>query len=185
MNGYVCAVSQEASGYCPDDPVPTTTVDPNGLPCASLDSSGYCPGDDPAAVTDPGGQSCATLDAQGYCPGDDPAPTAATTTPAGTVSEQQALDAAEQYLGMGTGFSRQGLIDQLDSAYGNQFSKADATWAVDHSDANWDDQAVDAAKGYMQMGGFSRASLIQQLTSPYGNKFTHAQAVYAADKVGL
>lgn len=46
-------------------------------------------------------------------------------------------------------------------------------------------QAVDAAKGYMQMGGFSRASLIEQLTSSAGNGFTQAQAEYAASKVGL
>jgi hypothetical protein len=49
--------------------------DPNGLGCATLDSLGYCPGDDPAPqVTDPSGQSCATLDSSGYCPGDDPPP---------------------------------------------------------------------------------------------------------------
>ncbi len=103
----------------------------------------------------------------------------------GTVSEQQALTAAQGYLSDGQGFSRQGLIDQLDSSAGDGFSEADATWAVDHSDANWDQQAVEAAKGYMQMGGFSRSSLIDQLTSSAGDKFTYSQAVYAADKVGL
>jgi hypothetical protein len=46
-------------------------------------------------------------------------------------------------------------------------------------------QAVDAAEGYMQMGGFSQASLIQQLTSSAGNGFTQAQAEYAASQVGL
>jgi hypothetical protein len=101
------------------------------------------------------------------------------------VSQQQALIAAEDYLNLGTGFSRQGLIDQLDSAAGNGFSQADATWAVDHSGADWDAQAVEAAKGYMQLGGFSRSSLIDQLTSPYGSQFTYAQAVYAVSKVGL
>ncbi len=63
---------------------------------------------------------------------------------------------------------------------------ADATWGVDHSDANWDDQAVDCAKGYMADGqGFSRQGLIDQMTSAYGNKFTQAQAEYAANAVGL
>jgi hypothetical protein len=106
--------------------------------------------------------------------------------PAGTASQMQALAAAGNYLGDGQGFSRQGLIDQLDSSFGSNFSVADATWAVDHSDANWDDQAVDCAKGYMGDGqGFSRQGLIQQMTSAYGNKFTEAQAEYAANAVGL
>jgi hypothetical protein len=48
----------------------------------------------------------------------------------------------------------------------------------------WDQQAVDAAKGYLSLGqGFSRSSLLQQLTSSYGNGFTQAQAQYAVDKV--
>jgi hypothetical protein len=119
-----------------------------------------------------------------------PAPASAAapadTGPAGTASQMQALAAAETYLGDGQGFSRQGLIDQLDSSYGNSFPVADATWAVDHSDANWDDQAVDCAKGYMSDGqGFSRQGLIDQMTSAYGNKFTEAQATYAANAVGL
>ena len=63
---------------------------------------------------------------------------------------------------------------------------ADATWGVDHSDANWNAQAVDCAKAYMNLGtGFSRQGLIQQMTSDYGSKFTEAQAEYAANAVGL
>jgi hypothetical protein len=102
------------------------------------------------------------------------------------VSQQQALDSAQSYLGLDSGFSRQGLIDQLDSPYGGKFSVADATWATDHSGADWDAQAVLAAKGYMNLGtGFSRSGLIDQLDSPYGGKFTLAQATYAANHVGL
>jgi hypothetical protein len=119
-----------------------------------------------------------------------PAPATPTATapaaPAGpTVSQQQALEAAQSYLDMGSGFSRAGLIDQLSSQSGNGFSVADATWAADHSGADWDAQAVMSAQGYMKMGGFSRSSLIDQLTSPYGGQFTYAQAVYAANQVGL
>lgn len=113
-------------------------------------------------------------------------PAPAASAPAGTASQVQALAAAESYLGDGQGFSRQGLTDQLDSPDGNSFPVADATWAVDHSDANWDDQAVDCAKGYMSDGqGFSRQGLIDQMTSAYGNKFTEAQAEFAATAVGL
>jgi len=110
----------------------------------------------------------------------------ASTGQHGTTSELQALVAAQSYLGDGQGFSRQGLIDQLDSPAGDNFSVADATWAVNHSGANWDDQAVDCAKGYMSDGqGFSRQGLIDQMTSAYGNKFTQAQATHAANAVGL
>jgi hypothetical protein len=111
---------------------------------------------------------------------------AAPAKPAVTASQQQALDSAQSYLGLDSGFSRQGLIDQLDSPYGGKFSVADATWATDHSGADWDAQAVLAAKGYMNLGtGFSRSGLIDQLDSPYGGKFTLAQATYAANHVGL
>ena len=112
--------------------------------------------------------------------------TSAPAAPGGpTVSQQQALDSAKSYLDMGTGFSRAGLIDQLSSSAGDQFSVADATWAVDHSGADWYAQAVMSAKGYMKMGGFSRASLIDQLTSSAGEQFTLAQATYAVNQVGL
>lgn len=106
--------------------------------------------------------------------------------PAITGSQQQAIDAAQDYLDLGSGFSRQGLIDQLTSHYGNGFSTADATFAVDYLHPDWDVQAVESAKGYLALGtGFSRQGLIDQLTSPYGSKFTYGQAVYAVDKVGL
>ena len=101
-----------------------------------------------------------------------PAAPAKPAKPAVTASQQQALDSAQSYLGLDSGFSRQGLIDQLDSPYGGKFSVADATWATDHSGADWDAQAVLAAKGYMNLGtGFSRSGLIDQLDSPYGGKF--------------
>ena len=67
----------------------------------------------------------------------------------------------------------------------SKFSVADATWAVAHSGADWNAQAVMSAKGYMKLGGFSRAGLIDQLTSPYGEQFTLAQATYAVNQVGL
>ena len=63
---------------------------------------------------------------------------------------------------------------------------ADATWAVDHSGADWKAQAVLSAKSYVSDGsGFIRQGLIDQLTSQYGEGFTYAQASYAATTVGL
>lgn len=101
-----------------------------------------------------------------------------------TLAQQNAIDAAKDYLSM-EGFSRQGLIDQLSSSYGNGFSTADATFAVDHIKVNWNAQAVRAARAYLDFEPFSRQGLIDQLTSAYGSQFTLAQATYAADRVGL
>ena len=99
--------------------------------------------------------------------------------------DQQAVDAGQGYLSEGQGFSEQGLLQQLTSSAGSGFTQAQAEYAISSLHPDWDAQAVDAAKGYMQMGGFSQASLIQQLTSSYGSGFTQAQAEYAASQVGL
>ena len=99
--------------------------------------------------------------------------------------DQQAVDAANGYLSEGQGFSEQGLLQQLTSSAGDGFTEAQAEYAISSVHPDWDAQAVDAAKGYMQMGGFSQASLIQQLTSSAGDGFTEAQAEYAASQVGL
>lgn len=108
------------------------------------------------------------------------------STPAATVSQMQALAAAKNYLSDGQGFSEKSLTQQLTAKVANGFDEADAEWAVAHSGADWNAQAVMAAKNYMSDGqGFSRTSLIQQLTSSFGNGFTEAQAEYAVDKVGL
>jgi hypothetical protein len=98
---------------------------------------------------------------------------------------QQAVDAANGYLSEGQGFSKQGLLRQLTSSSGDGFSEAQAEYAINSLHPDWDAQALDAAKGYMQLGGFSQSSLIQQLTSSSGDGFTQAQAEYAASQVGL
>ena len=99
--------------------------------------------------------------------------------------DAQAVDAGNGYLTEGEGFSEQGLLQQLTSSAGDGFTEAQAEYAINSLHPDWDAQAVDSAKGYMQMGGFSQASLIQQLTSSAGNGFTQAQAQYAASQVGL
>jgi hypothetical protein len=99
--------------------------------------------------------------------------------------DAQAVDAGNGYLTEGEGFSEQGLLQQLTSSAGDGFTEAQAEYAINSLHPDWDAQAVDSAKGYMQMGGFSQASLIQQLTSSAGSGFTQAQAQYAASQVGL
>lgn len=98
----------------------------------------------------------------------------------------QAASAAKGYLTSGMGFSQASLTAQLTSSAGNGFTAEQAADAVSKSGADWNAQAVDAAKGYVSSGmGFSRSSLIEQLSSTAGNQFTQAQAEYAASKVGL
>lgn len=101
-----------------------------------------------------------------------------------SVSQQNALRSAGQYLAM-SGFSRKGLIEQLSSEAGEGYPVKDATWAVDHVKADWNEQAVRSAKEYLKMTPFSRKDLIEQLSSAAGEGYTVAQATYAADKVGL
>ena len=141
----------------------------------------------PAAVsvTDPNGMTCTTTTVQlnGYCPGDSPATTPAATTPAApqyTVSQQSAIQDAESYLQAEPGFSKLGLIGQLEF---DKFSYADARFAVSHITVSWYAQAAADARNYMQdEGGFSYGSLVQQLEF---DKFTPAQAQYGAKAAGL
>lgn len=103
-----------------------------------------------------------------------------------TIAQRQALASAESYLGMGSGFSKAGLYQQLHSSAGEGFSASLARFAVDHVKVNWDHQAVLSARGYMSMQpGWSCASLVQQLSSSYGEGFTLSQAQYAARVVGV
>jgi len=105
-----------------------------------------------------------------------------TTEPPGptlTPSQEQAIRAAQSYLDF-TAFSRQGLIDQLSSEYGNQFSVEDATFAVDSSNTDWNAQAVKSAQSYLEFSAFSCQGLIDQLSSEYGSQFTVEQATHGA-----
>jgi hypothetical protein len=71
------------------------------------------------------------------------------------MGQRQARDAAKSYLRSGS-FSRAGLIHQLESPYGEDFSHRDAVWGVNHAHANWYAEAVEAAKSYLRSGHFSR-----------------------------
>lgn len=94
----------------------------------------------------------------------------------------RALRSAESYLAM-SGFSKQGLYEQLSSSAGEGFTQAQAQYAVDHVDADWKKEAVESARSYLEMSPMSRADLIEQLSSSAGEGFTYDQAVYAVDKV--
>lgn len=97
--------------------------------------------------------------------------------------QKNAVRSANAYLDM-TGFSRDGLIGQLSSSYGDGYTVADATAAVDSLSVNWDAQAVRSAQQYLNMMGFSCSGLIEQLSSDAGDKYTVSQATYAAQQSG-
>lgn len=113
-----------------------------------------------------------------------PPTTTAPTQPSLTQQQQSAVASAKQYLSLGSGFSQQGLIDQLDSSAGGGYTVNDATVAVDSLNENWNAQAVLSAKGYLQTSPFSCSALIQQLDSSAGGEFTVAQATYGATQAG-
>jgi len=105
------------------------------------------------------------------------------SAPALTGPQKNAVRAAESYLRI-SGFSRNGLIEQLSSSAGNGFNINDATAAVDSMNVDWKQQAVKSAKQYLQLMGFSCQGLIQQLSSQAGNKYTVEEARFGAKQAG-
>lgn len=98
--------------------------------------------------------------------------------PSMTAAQSNAVRKAESYLDF-TSFSRKGLIDQLKF---DGFSTADATYAVDHVDVSWNEQAEKKAKSYLDFTAFSRSGLIDQLVF---DGFTSAQARHGVTAAGL
>lgn len=108
-----------------------------------------------------------------------------TTVPVPHLTQQQktAVASAKQYLSFDA-FSQAGLIAQLDSPDGGQFSVNDATVAVDSLTVDWNAEAVKSAKSYMKLEPMSCQALIDQLDSSAGAQFTVAQATYGAQQAG-
>lgn len=96
----------------------------------------------------------------------------------GTVSQQQALSTAEDYLAY-MPFSRVGLIEQLEY---EGFSNEDATYAVDNVGADWAEQAVLSAESYLDVTAFSRDGLVDQLVY---EGFTDSEATNAVDSLDV
>lgn len=91
------------------------------------------------------------------------------------IDGRTASEAAASYLSS-LSFSRDGLIEQL--VY-EGYSQSDAVAAADSCGANWNEQAIGAAKDYLStFPDMSRDDLIEQLEH---EKFTHEQAVYGAE----
>lgn len=98
--------------------------------------------------------------------------------PSMTVSQMNAIESAQSYLNY-SAFSRKGLIEQLEF---EDYSNADATYAVDYVDADWNEQAAKAAADYLDYSSFSRQGLIDQLLY---EGYTQKQAEYGVNQAGL
>lgn len=96
-----------------------------------------------------------------------------------TGPQKNAVRSAKQYLTL-KGFSRDGLIKQLSSDYGDGYEVNDAAIAVDSLNINWNKQAARSAEQYLLLQGFSCSRLIKQLSSAYGDGYTISQATYGA-----
>lgn len=100
-----------------------------------------------------------------------------------TGPQKNAVRSAQQYLSL-QGFSRNGLIEQLSSDYGDGYNVSDATAAVDSLNIDWNKQAVRSAKQYLSIQGFSCKGLVEQLSSSAGDKYTQSQATYGTTQAG-
>jgi hypothetical protein len=112
-------------------------------------------------------------------------PATAPPAPLESPGQANARRSAAQYLSLGNGFSRTGLIEQLSSSAGEGFSLADATYGVDATNTDWNAQACLSAKAYLELEPFSHDGLVEQLSSEAGEQYTPDEAEYGVTCAGL
>ena len=99
-----------------------------------------------------------------------------------TMAQENSYGSAKDYIDNGA-FSKQGLLQQLTSEYGEGYEKKDARFAIKllekNREVNWKEEAAESAREYLDNGAFSKQGLLQQLTSDSGEGFTEKQARYA------
>lgn len=104
-----------------------------------------------------------------------PAEPAEPAAPSMSAGQENAVAAAQDYLDY-SGFSAKGLTEQLTF---EDYSQADAEFAVANVDVDWNAEAVESAKDYLDYSSFSAQGLHEQLTF---EGFTPEQAQYAVDQ---
>ncbi|WP_194396709.1 Ltp family lipoprotein [Microbacterium atlanticum] len=103
--------------------------------------------------------------------------TAEAPAPVYTLAQQNAIRKAQSYLDF-SGFSRVGLIDQLEY---EGFSTEDATFGADNAGADWNAEAAEKAASYLEFTSFSREGLYDQLAY---EGFTDAEIQHGLAAVG-
>lgn len=103
---------------------------------------------------------------------------AQTTAPATvTVGMKNAVSTAKRYIKL-TGFSRPGLIDQLEY---EGYTEEESVYGADNCGADWNKECAETAQSYMKLMSFSRSGLIDQLKY---EGYTDAQITYGLSAVG-
>ena len=91
---------------------------------------------------------------------------------------EQASQSARNLLSFG-GFSRQGLIEQLEY---EGYTNSEATFGADAQNADWNEQASRVAQSYLDFAEFTRQELVNQLLF---DDFAQSEAEYGVNAVGL
>jgi hypothetical protein len=97
--------------------------------------------------------------------------------PVYTLAQQNAISKAQSYLDF-SGFSRAGLIDQLEY---EGYSVDDSTFGADNAGADWSAEAAEKAASYLEFSSFSREGLYDQLAY---EGFTDAEIQFGLAAVG-
>ncbi|MDW4572113.1 Ltp family lipoprotein [Microbacterium sp. M3] len=103
--------------------------------------------------------------------------TAEAPKPVYTLAQQNAIGKAQSYLRF-SGFSRTGLIDQLEY---EGYSTEEATFGADNAGADWNAEAAEKAASYLEFSSFSRQGLYDQMAY---EGFTDAEIQFALAAVG-
>lgn len=69
----------------------------------------------------------------------------------------------------------------MTSEYADQFTAEEAQYAVDNVQADWNENALESARSYLEMFEMSNEEIFDQLTSAYGDQFAAEQAQYAIE----
>lgn len=75
--------------------------------------------------------------------------------------------------------SKSMMLQRLHHRFEGGYSREAALWAVEHLDANWDDNAVQLARSYQQLMDVPPATIYRYLR--YGDDFSDTEAQYAID----
>lgn len=94
-----------------------------------------------------------------------------------TLGEKNAAKSARNYISI-MAFSYSGLIKQLEF---EGYSTEEATYGVEQTGADWNEQAAKKAKDYLSLTAFSYSGLVNQLEF---EGYTNEEAVYGADQAG-
>jgi uncharacterized protein YjgD (DUF1641 family) len=95
---------------------------------------------------------------------------------------KSALKKADAYANT-MNMSKAGLLDQLMSEYGENFTEEAAQYAIDNVKADWNANALAKAKSYQDSMAMSPANIREQLMSEYGEQFTSDEANYAIQQL--